>query len=144
MSTLKRVALCVAALSALLCGGLERKVEAAPAPPLTAVRIGAVWTPAQGIEYIPLAAMSTVRDHGGNRLEFATVETGYGRTVSATFNGLRATEFENQPILARDRSVIGWIRYWRVNTNVRSGRIEYSSDSIVYPYRRQSTSLWVR
>ena len=81
MSTLKSSVLCVAALSALLCGGLERKVEAAPAPPLTAVRIGAVWTPAQGIEYIPVGAMSTVRDHGGNRLEFATVETGYGRKI---------------------------------------------------------------
>jgi hypothetical protein len=144
MSTLKRCALSIAALTALLCVVLERTVEAAPAPPLTAVRIGAVWTPAQGIEYIPVGALSTIRDHGGNRIEFATVETGYGRNVSATFNGLRATQFESQPIVARDRTVIGWVRYWRVNTTVRSGRIEYSSDSIVYPWRRQSTSLWVR
>ncbi len=113
-------------------------------PPLSSVRIIQVRTPRQGDERIPPYAMATARDHGGSPLEFTTEELGYGRPVIATFNGQRASLIRERYILDNRGRLIGYVRGWRVNTNVSSGRIQFASDSTVFPHRRLSTTLFVR
>lgn len=119
------------------------QVQAAPAPPLTSVRVAAVYTPNAGREEIGSGQLSTNRDHGGRYILFATVEIGYGRPVTASFNGVRAEQYDRERILGPNRTIIGWVRYWRVFTPVRSGSIQYTADSINGP-ARLSTRLWVR
>ena len=121
--------------------GLTR-CQGQSAPPLTAVNITGVQSPA-GNEAIPSGALSTRRDHGGNYIDVTVVERGYSSWRSAQLNGANMQLVSRTPVVTSGR-VTGWVNRFRYSGFTRGGRFVFRATSATFPFRTLSTYINIR
>lgn len=122
----------------------------ASAPPLTQFFVYAVSSQNGGRELIDhsgsFAQVGTRNDHGGTWLEVETVEIGYAKTRSATFNNNSMTLKSKTAIdLDNDRVVDGWLCVWRYENayGFESGTFKASSISSNSPWNTMNITFLI-
>lgn len=84
----------------------------APAPALTEFYVYSVSSEKAGEEIIASSGVTTL-EHGGTWLRIVTIESGYAKSRSATFNGESMTLTDKQAIdIDNDGIIDGWICIW--------------------------------
>ena len=129
---------------ALLAVFVSVTVSAGPAPALTSnvvVAVGSTKYPSG--EPIKLNYYSTTLDHTGPTVQVMTKEMGYASTRSANLNGIKPSSIDLYPIIAWDRTVVGYnvVYTFRNVSSVNWAKFACSATSMMYPFR--TYSCWV-
>jgi hypothetical protein len=140
----KKTAFALTLLGTSILGGAVTNVSAAPAPPLSSVKVVKVESQQGGIEYINSNSFSTVNDHGGSYLYISTVEIGYGQFNRAEMNGSQLKSKESKRLdFDGDRTIDGWEYKWDASGQ-QNGTFSYQSTSINFPRNTLSTSIYIK
>ncbi|MDF5713222.1 MAG: DUF4879 domain-containing protein [Rhizonema sp. NSF051] len=131
---------------------LGQKAFAAPAPPLTALRVTGVYSDMGSVsgnggwEYpIPMtSSISTQYSHYGNVIGVYVCETGYGQNSIAKFNGNPMKLDRSDPQPDSSGTITGYCRLWEYDNSFNGGTFTYQASSINAPFRTLSLSFYVR
>lgn len=122
----------------------------AAAPALTQFYVNSVSFEKGGTETIErsgsFAQVGTRLDHGGTWLEVETVEIGYAKTRSATFNNVNMTLKTKRAIdLDNDRIIDGWACVWRYENSYgfEAGTFKASSKSANSPWNTMNITFYI-
>lgn len=130
------------------------EVNAGPAPGITYLKIKYVYLSNRGWVPINDNQFFITRDRGASALAVFTVEVGYGFSPIAKMNstvlpastlaGFQPTPFCSSNYLAPckpGQTVIGWTRYWFLNSNNQTGQFYYQNTSSNVPFGIKSDQL---
>ncbi|MCR6850515.1 YolA family protein [Bacillus sp. IBL03825] len=125
--------------------GFSSEASAAPAPPLTSVKIVKVESQFGGVEFINSNSLSTSQHHGGSYLYVYTRDMGYGSNPGAQMNGGFLKKVGSTPIdVNGDRTIDGWEYKWDASVYQSGGQFQYKNRSTNAPWNTLSTSLNIR
>lgn len=122
----------------------------APAPALTQFYVDSVASEKCAIEYIShsgtTAQVGTKEDHGGTWIEITTVEMGYAKSRTATFNNNSMTLKSKKGIDTDNDGIIdGWTCVWRYENayGFETGTFKASSTSANSPWNTMNITFYV-
>lgn len=122
----------------------------ASAPPLTEFYVYSVYSQNGGLEYIDhsgtTAQVGTRNDHGGTWIEITTVEIGYAKSRTATFNNNSMTLKAKTPIDTNHDSIVdGYYCTWRYENayGFETGTFRASATSANTPWNTRNIIFYV-
>ncbi|MGX9570181.1 DUF4879 domain-containing protein [Pseudomonas viciae] len=143
-------------MAALACAlGLwwpGQAVNAAPAPPLSEVKVLKVESPACGFEDIAQGQAQTRCDHSGPNIKVYVLEVGYGRQPQVTLDGFEV-DGTRSPVCAYSNGnlndcsattkIVGYLYIFDLKGK-QEGTFSFSNTSINAPGNRMSTQLSIK
>ena len=134
----------VAMIAAMAIASIPSIAMAEPAPPLTAIWVCDVASPAYngGHTWDPVkqGAISVPSHQAGPWLAVVVFEYGYGQASQAFYNGQPMQLYDSEPYVVNGY-FYGWYRYYYINHNINGGAVTAQSTSINGNHKTLSTRL---
>ena len=136
-----------------VCFGLflSAAVSAAPAMPLSTLEILKVASVSCAVEDVSDGREQTRCDHNGPHIKVYVLERGYGGQSTVTFDG-QIIDGVRTPVCNKGEGLVtcdgagttvGYVYTFDLGNN-QDGWFQFSNTSLVTPFKRQQTKLYIR